>query len=206
MSPEVLAHLFEPFYTTKPPGKGTGLGLAMVHGIVTQNGGQVRVESQPGQGTCFEILLPRTSQALPPAPLLPSTSTRGTETILVIEDDPQVRGVTVRALEGAGYRVLVAAEGAEALALARGRTEPLDLLVTDVVMPGLSGGAVAAELRRRDPSLRVLFVSGYARDALAQGEVSEAAAQFLPKPFTPSTLLERVRRILDGRSAGDPAA
>ncbi|HQR29086.1 MAG TPA: ATP-binding protein, partial [Anaeromyxobacteraceae bacterium] len=142
MSPEVLDRLFEPFFTTKEVGKGTGLGLATVHGIVTQNGGRVRVESHPESGTSFEIRFPRT-RAVPAAATAPdaprkSRPARGDATVLVVEDDPRVRSVTVRALEGAGYRVLVAPDGPTALAIAA-TTGPLDLVVTDVVMPGMSG-------------------------------------------------------------------
>ena len=198
MSPEVQAHLFEPFFTTKPQGKGTGLGLATVHGIVTQSGGRIRVDTAPGRGTRIEITFPRTHRAARPD-VAPSAGARhGTETVLVVEDDPQVRSVTVRALEGAGYHVLVAGHAAEALALARTAREKLDLLVTDVVMPGPSGTVLAAELRRARPDLRVLLVSGYARDELVAGA---DGAHFLQKPFTPTALQDRVRQILDGRAA-----
>ncbi len=194
MSPEVQAHLYEPFFTTKPQGKGTGLGLATVHGIVTQSGGRIRVDTQPGRGTRFEITFPRTHRAISPDAVPSGGAPRGSETVLVVEDDPQVRSVTVRALEGAGYRVLVAGHAAEALALARTARSKLDLLVTDVVMPGPSGTVLAAELRRARPGLRVLLVSGYARDGLGAGA---DGAHFLQKPFTPAVLQARVREILD---------
>ena len=194
MSAEVQAHLFEPFFTTKPLGKGTGLGLATVHGIVTQGGGRIRVETQPGRGTRFEITFPRTRRAARDEVPAGEGARRGTETVLVVEDDPQVRSVTVRALEAAGYRVLVAGHAAEALALARVAPEKLDLLVTDVVMPGPSGTVLATELRRARPDLRVLLVSGYAREALVTGA---DGAHFLQKPFTPAGLQARVREILD---------
>jgi PAS domain S-box-containing protein len=196
MTPEVQAHLFEPFFTTKPQGKGTGMGLATVHGIVTQSGGQVRVESQPGRGTRFEVTLPRTHRAPRPAAAVSARPRRGSETVLVVEDDPPVRAVTVRALESAGYRVLVASRASEALERAR-EAEPLDLLVTDVVMPGASGPVLAEELRRVRPTLRVLYVTGYAREAIAAEEAAGGHAHVLPKPFTPASLLDRVRAILD---------
>jgi PAS domain S-box-containing protein len=197
MSSHVKAHLFEPFFTTKEQGRGSGLGLATVHGITAQAGGAIRVQSEPGRGTTFEILFPR-STAAPAAQAdeEPAAPPRGHDTVLVIEDDAQVRNVTVRALRDAGYRVLVAANGGEALDLA-GQDGGVDLVVTDVVMPGLSGRAVVKELQRRQPTLRALYVSGYTQDTIAQRGVLEAGVQFLPKPFTPSSLLSRVREVLD---------
>jgi len=204
MSPEAMAHLFEPFFTTKERGKGTGLGLATVHGIVEQSGGHIHVQSQPGAGTTFEICFPRSDapQAVNvPAPETPSV--RGDETILVVEDDPQVRGVTIRALEGSGYQVIPAASGEEALAIARQPGRRLDMVVTDVVMPGMTGREVVDMLRRSLPNIPALFVSGYPQDVIAQRGVLDSGVEFLPKPFTPSTLVARVRAMLDtGRSAG----
>jgi CheY-like chemotaxis protein len=204
MSPEAMEHLFEPFFTTKERGKGTGLGLATVHGIVAQSGGHIHVQSQPGRGTTFEICFPRSDApraVQAPTPTTPSV--RGHETILVVEDDPQVRGVTIRALEGSGYRVVPAASGEEALQIVRRAGERLDMVVTDVVMPGLSGREVVDELRRHQPDIPALFVSGYTQDAIAQRGVIDSGVEFLPKPFTPSSLLARVRAMLDtGRSAG----
>jgi len=199
MAPEVLAHLFEPFFTTKPEGKGTGLGLATVYGIVKQIGGCIVVDSSPGQGSVFDIFLPVVRFDAPevkvPAPR--AVSEAGGEAILVVEDDPQVRQVTVRSLEAAGYRVLVASQGEEALALAAAETGSLDLLITDVIMPGSDGPAVAEGLRHRLPDLRVLYVSGYPQDLIAQRGVVAPGVEFLQKPFTPSSLLERVREVLD---------
>jgi CheY-like chemotaxis protein len=199
-----MEHLFEPFFTTKERGKGTGLGLATVHGIVAQSGGHILVQSQPGRGTTFEICFPRSDAPRAvqvPTPTTPSV--RGHETILVVEDDPQVRGVTIRALEGSGYRVVPAASGEEALQIVRRAGERLDMVVTDVVMPGLSGREVVDELRRHQPDIPALFVSGYTQDAIAQRGVIDSGVEFLPKPFTPSSLLARVRAMLDtGRAAG----
>jgi two-component system cell cycle sensor histidine kinase/response regulator CckA len=198
MSPEAMAHLFEPFFTTKERGKGTGLGLATVHGIVAQSGGHIHVESQPGRGTTFKICLPRSdSPHASRPPSKPSASERGSETILVVEDDVQVRGVTVRALEGKGYRVIPAASGEEALAIAQKPGERFDMVVTDVVMPGMSGREVVDELRRSRPDIPALFVSGYTQDAIAQRGVLDSGLEFLAKPFTPATLLGRVRAMLD---------
>ena len=198
MSPEGMAHLFEPFFTTKESGKGTGLGLATVHGIVAQSGGHIHVQSQPGEGTTFEICFPRSEapQAMK-APAPPTPSVRGHETILVVEDDPQVRGVTIRALEDSGYRVIPAPNGEEALAIARQQGFRFDMVVTDVVMPGLTGREVVDELRRSLPNIPALFVSGYTQDAIAQRGVLDSGVEFLPKPFTPSTLVARVRAMLD---------
>ena len=198
MSPEIQERIFEPFFTTKELGKGTGLGLATVHGIVTQNGGRVLVESQPGQGTTFEIRFPRT-HATPEAAHHPTAAAaaRGTETILVVEDDSQVRAVTVRALRGAGHRVLVASDGPEALAVADRCDGTLHLVVTDVVMPGMSGKAVVESLRRQRPGLRALFVSGYPQEVIARRGVLDGGIEFLAKPFTPAVLAARVRAILD---------
>jgi two-component system cell cycle sensor histidine kinase/response regulator CckA len=200
MSPEAKAHLFEPFFTTKEHGKGTGLGLATVHGIVAQSGGHVHVDSEPGRGTTFRICLPPSDapQAVV-RPASPTASTRGNEAILLVEDDPLVRSVTLRALESSGYRVISAASGEEALAIARREGTLIDLVVTDVVMPGMTGREVVDELRRRLPRIPALFVSGYTQDAIVQRGVLDSGMAFLPKPFTPSTLVARVRALLDSR-------
>jgi two-component system, cell cycle sensor histidine kinase and response regulator CckA len=202
MSPRALAHVFEPFFTTKERGKGTGLGLAMVHGIVTQSGGRIRVSSEPGQGTTFDICFPRSLQGTvshgAPTPA-PAARSAGTETVFVVEDDAQVREVTVRSLRAAGYRVLAAGNGREAFDVAARHQDGVALLVTDVIMPELDGRAVADGLRARYPDLRVLFVSGYTDDAIARHGVLESGVELLPKPFTPTSLLRRVRAVLDGR-------
>ena len=198
MSPEVQEHLFEPFFTTKPRGKGTGLGLATVYGIVKQSGGHVHVKTGLGQGTTFEICLPRSSElAVTAGPSQREESTGGTETVLVVEDDPHVREVTVRALRSSGYQVFVATNGREALAIDPAALQRTRLLITDVVMPGLNGRELADELRRRYPQLVALFVSGYTADAISERGVVEDRIEFLPKPFTATLLLARVRAVLD---------
>jgi signal transduction histidine kinase len=200
MTAEVKERLFEPFFTTKEPGKGTGLGLATVYGIVTQSGGFIRVESEVGRGSTFEICFPRTLDAPAPAGASPGEKPpRGSETILLVEDDRRVREVTARALRAGGYRVLVAGGGAEALDLAGREAGPLHLIMTDVVMPGLGGRGVADELRERHARARVLFVSGYPQDAISHHGVLDPGVEFLPKPFTTEALLARVRAVLDGR-------
>ncbi|MBK9517087.1 MAG: PAS domain S-box protein [Anaeromyxobacter sp.] len=203
LSPEARAHLFEPFFTTKPVGQGTGLGLATVYGIVEQSGGQLLVESEPGRGTAVLVYLPRgaASPADEPPPDRPAAeraTPTGAETILVVEDDAQVRSVTVRTLRKAGYRVLVAESGPAALAASREETAAIHLVVSDVVMPGQSGPEVVAALARQRPGLRVLFVSGHAEEAVARRGVFDAAVNLLPKPFAPEDLLARVRQALDG--------
>jgi CheY-like chemotaxis protein len=201
ISPEVLPRIFEPFFTTKPTGQGTGLGLATIYGIVKQSGGHIHVDSAPGRGSTFEVYFPRTLDApvdlSAPAP----TTTTGTESVLVVEDDAQVREVTVRALRAAGYDVYIAALPQAALDLPLEKVTRLRLLITDVVMPGTDGRALAHELCRRHPALRVLYVSGYTHDAIAERGVLDSGIEFLAKPFTVSSLLARVRTILDATLA-----
>ena len=198
MTPEVLAHLFEPFFTTKPEGSGTGLGLASVHGIVTQAGGHLHVRSAPGQGTSVEVCLPRRLEAAQQSrPTAAAPATGGTETVLAVEDDPLVREITARTLRSGGYRVLVAGNGAEALEVTARLEGRLHLLVTDVVMPGLDGRALADELQRRKPGVRVLYVSGYTHDVISHHGILDTGVELLPKPFSSGSLLARVRAILD---------
>ena len=177
---------------------GTGLGLATVYGIVKQSGGHITMTSEPGEGTAFQIFFPRTLEVTVvelPAP--PATTTRGTESILVVEDDPGVREVTVRSLRGAGYRVPSRQAGETRFTWMLENSEQVHLLVTDVIMPGLDGPSLAKQLVQRCPNLRVLYVSGYTQDALAERSVLASGIKFLHKPFTPSSLLTRVRAVLD---------
>ena len=198
MTPEVRSHLFEPFFTTKEKGKGTGLGLATVYGIVKQSGGHIHIASEPDRGTAFEICLPRAARpAAPAGSAAPVAARGGTEALLVVEDDPMVRNVTVRALRGVGYQVRIAASAKEALELAPAELATLRLVITDVVMPGLDGPSMARELCQRNPELRVLYVSGYSDDAISNRGVLSAGIRFLPKPFTRATLLAKVREALD---------
>jgi CheY-like chemotaxis protein len=198
MTPEVREHLFEPFFTTKAHGKGTGLGLSTVYGIVKQAGGHLHVHSRVGEGTTFEVCFPRAADAEQSDSLPPESGPRGgVETILVVEDDEALRAVTVRALRGAGYHVLAASDAQQALTLVEADGTPLDMLLTDVVMPGLDGKRLSEELVRRRGEVPTLFVSGYTADVLDGHEAGGEEIALLPKPFTPRTLLARVRRLLD---------
>ena len=200
ITPEVKAHLFEPFFTTKATGRGTGLGLATVYGIVKQSGGHIGVESDPAQGTTFDIFLPRCVAAPAPGPdVAEDRARRGVGTVLLVEDDAGVREVAARALRDGGYRVLAASGAGEAMELAARAPGPVDILVSDVVMPGVNGKVLAQELLLRRPSMRVLFVSGYADDILGRHGVLEPGVEFLAKPFTPASLVSKVGTVLDGR-------
>ncbi|MGZ8413274.1 MAG: ATP-binding protein [Gemmatirosa sp.] len=204
MDAETQARIFEPFFTTKERGKGTGLGLATVYGIVRQAGGAVRVRSAPGQGSTFTLYLPRTSVA-PEARRAESTPAivrGGTETVLLVEDEDAVRAIARETLARRGYQVLVAPDGPGAIALARRHTTPIDLLLTDVIMPGMHGRELAEALLRDRPAMRVLFMSGYTEDEVLHRGISTEALAFIAKPFTPDTLAARVRDVLD---VGDSA-
>ena len=195
MDEETVRRAFEPFFTTKGPGKGTGLGLSTVYGIVSQSGGTVEVRSEPGRGATFEVLLPLTHQApVKVEPQRPEPAS-GSERVLLVEDEPVVRELTREMLETHGYRVVCAGRPDDALALAR--SGPFDLLVTDVVMPGMNGRALARALRAERPGLRVLYTSGYSDDAALQGGSLEPLAAFLQKPYSSGELAAAVRRTLD---------
>jgi len=196
---EVREHLFEPFFTTKEQGKGTGLGLATVHGIVAQAGGHIHVESEPGRGTCFQVCLPRSTGTAAVAEPRPAPGgLTGHERVLLVEDDPTVRTIALRSLTGAGYQVLTAGDGGQALEVARRLEGPLDLLVTDVIMPGPRSSDVARELQRLQPSLKVLFMSGYTDEARGMHGVLGAGIRFIQKPFAADALCLKVREAIDG--------
>ena len=192
-------HLFEPFYTTKEVGRGTGLGLATVYGIVKQSGGTIRVRSEPGQGTTVQISLPHAEAVRQPTRSQPRTasSLRGTETVLVVEDQREVRSVTVETLKRHGYTVIDAANGVEALEAARGSRGGIHLLLTDAVMPGMSGRELASRLRTHRPGMAVLYMSGYTNSGVDFPDRVGPAAAFIQKPFAPDALLQKVREVLD---------
>ena len=204
MSEDVKAHIFEPFFTTKEIGRGTGLGLATCHGLVKQSGGDIDVISAPGEGTTFRLYFPRARDlADKGAPGLATAGelVHGKETVLVAEDEGPVRQLLVRVLGDAGYTVLAADDARSAIPLAEQHVGPIELLVTDVVMPGLSGDQLARRLRGARPEMKVLFVSGYSGDGVFRPEIGPDAAGFLAKPFSPSDLTEAVRRTLDAKKA-----
>ena len=198
MSSDVLAKVFEPFFTTKPVGKGTGLGLPVVHGIVTQSGGEVTVQTQVGVGTTFRIHLPLTEaeQCSEPEPS-PPRSLRGNETILLVEDQPDVRKLASAALRSQGYHVLSASSAQEGKRLFSQHAQQVHLLLSDLVMTGMGGGQLATELRRQSPRLKVIFISGNSEEACVQQGVLTSSDAFLAKPFKESTLVRKVRGILD---------
>jgi two-component system cell cycle sensor histidine kinase/response regulator CckA len=191
--------IFEPFFTTKEPGKGTGLGLATVYGIVKQSEGDILVYSEPGQGTTFKIYLPA-NQTQPEGPAAPKTqpvSRGGHETILLVEDEDMVRDLVRIALQAKGYTVLEAGDGGQALSLAGQQEGAIDLLVTDLVMPHMSGRELAEQLKALRRRMKVLFMSGYTDDTVIQQGLLIPEAEFISKPFSPSTLTSRVREMLD---------
>lgn len=198
-----LAHVFEPFFTTKGPGKGTGLGLSTVYGIVKQSGGHICATSTPATGTTFRILLPRVA----PAPQ--TTTPAGTplpnangETILLVEDAPAMRMVTRRILESNGYHVIEAPDGETALRLAETHRDQIDLVLTDIIMPGLSGTALAERLLQRYPTLRILYMSGYTDDQAITDNLRHDHTRFLQKPFAPESLMRLVREVVEGGDSG----
>jgi len=199
MADETKARIFEPFFTTKEKGKGTGLGLSTVYGIVKQSGGNIWVYSEPGRGTTFKVYLPQleagTEQTEKPA--VESATPTGSETILLVEDEDVVRGLARKVLEHAGYNVLDASGGEEAFRLCQKHTEPIHLLLTDVVMPEMSGREIAERLKTLRPTTRVLFMSGYTDEAIVHHGVLDSNVEFIQKPFTPTRLARRVREVLD---------
>jgi CheY-like chemotaxis protein len=203
MSPETVAHIFEPFYTTKESGRGTGLGLSTVYGIVKQSGGYIWVYSELGRGSSFKVYLPRVEQAPEALPAIKPASGKqtGSETILLVEDQPQVRELARMALSEKGYTVLVASGPEDAENVCSKQGTEIHLLLTDLILPGISGRELAKRLTARHAKMRVLYMSGYTFNIMAQGAseggMLEDGMTFLQKPFTPSGLTEKVREVLD---------
>lgn len=200
MDQETLSHIFEPFFTTKEVGQGTGLGLSTIYGIVKQNGGFVDVHSEPGKGTTFQVhrprcLKPAEEKAVPrPAEHRP----RGTETILLVDDENCICTTLSILLEMQGYTLLTAETPADALLQAKQCSSPIDLLITDVIMPGMNGPDLASKLTEDFPRMKCLFVSGYTADVIIQHGIGGQCAQFLPKPFSSDVIIRKVREVLDG--------
>jgi two-component system cell cycle sensor histidine kinase/response regulator CckA len=201
MDRETMARMFEPFFTTKDPGKGTGLGLSTVYGIVQQLSGSIRARSEPGTGTQFEIDLPeRDRSGLADRPdSIAAPVSGGSETVLLVEDEYQVRKLVHEVLQSRGYRVLAAKDALEAIPLEENYPGRIDLLITDVVMPGMSGRELAQHLGATRPETKVLFISGYTDDAILRHGVTAPGTAFLQKPFALEDLLQRARTLLDAR-------
>jgi CheY-like chemotaxis protein len=197
------SRIFEPFFTTKEYGKGTGLGLSTAHGIITQSGGYITVRSDAGTGATFTVYLPlvQSAPAVNVATAPVSSVTRGAETILLVEDDDAVRTTATRILERAGYTIYAAADGGEALAIHDRIGHGIDLLLTDMIMPEMSGGELTARIREREPNVAVLVMSGYTEQTSLRQRLVDSGSAFIQKPFTPESLTRKVREALNATAA-----
>jgi len=198
MPQEVIANIFEPFFTTKEEGRGTGLGLATVYGIVDQAGGAIEVESEVGRGTTFRVYLPHTSKSEPGPQESPVVQVYAAayETVLLVEDEPRVAGLVASALKKTGYIVLQASDATQALEIVRTHAAPIDLLLTDVVMPGMNGRQLADQVKLTRAETRVLYMSGYSDDAMLRHGIQTASVHFIQKPFSMEALGAKVRETL----------
>jgi CheY-like chemotaxis protein len=201
MTPEVRDRVFEPFFTTKEKGKGTGLGLSTVYGIVKQSEGNIWIYSEPGHGTTFKIYLPQVEELLEEVKekVVGEELPCGSETVLVVEDEEEVRKVAVRILRGQGYKVLEASNGADTLMICKEQKEPIHLILTDVVMPQMSGRQLVEQLRQVYQNLKVLYMSGYTDNTIVHHGVLEEGINYIQKPFTVGALAGKVREVLDNK-------
>jgi CheY-like chemotaxis protein len=202
MTPEVRDRIFEPFFTTKEVGKGTGLGLSMAYGIVKQSRGDIWVYSEPGHGTTFKVFLPRVDEfdefgEVGNEEKIQEEIPRGTETILVVEDEESLRKLTVRVLQDQGYRVLDAAQGDDALLLLKQHPGPIHVVVTDMIMPGMSGPELFKRIKSLQAEIKVLYMSGYAANAVFNHDLLKEGRSYIQKPFTSDALLRKVREVLN---------
>jgi CheY-like chemotaxis protein len=199
MDEETVSRIFDPFFTTKEIGKGTGLGLATTYGIIKQNNGFIWAYSEPGKGTTFKIYLPKAQRDKRAERKKKNDSAvlAGGETILVVEDDEELRRLCRKTFQKHGYRILEATNGEEALSIGKKHTEPIQLMLTDVVMPKMSGRQLAELIQQLRPDMKVLYMSGYAEDSIAHHGMLESGLAFLEKPFSPDGLLRKVREVLD---------
>src|ERR1035441_4551653 len=204
MTAAVLRNLFEPFFTTKERGKGTGLGLAMVYGILRQSNGWIDVQSDVGRGSTFHIYLPRIDSAAAVDEVKPAVTDplRGKETVLIVEDQQAVRGLARKMLQERGYHVLEASDGREARSIVRRHSGEIDLLLTDVVMPGMDGRTLSEQLRELRPNLKVILMSGHSEDVITERGVLASGLMYIQKPFTPDGLAVKVREALGDGAIG----
>jgi CheY-like chemotaxis protein len=201
MTPEVMGKIFEPFFTTKEKGQGTGLGLSTVYGIVKQSGGNINVYSEPGKGTAFKLYFPRVEA---PAEAVVKKETKaqlpkGTETILVVEDNEALRELTSRILQNLGYEVVSAANGEEAFLVYQTKKKKVDLVLTDIILPKMSGAELATLFKDFCPQAKTIFMSGYTEYSVLQNDILKQGIPFLSKPFEPMILAQKVREVLDGK-------
>jgi CheY-like chemotaxis protein len=206
MDPQTIANIFEPFFTTKEKGKGTGLGLATVYGIVRQSGGYILVSSAPGNGATFHLYFPRIEESASEPTALPASPSDacGQETVLLVEDSEVVRELVREILERKGYVVLEASRGTDAILVCTGHEGAIHLILTDVVMPGMSGSELCARLTPLYPGVKVLYMSGYTDDAIVHRGILDPGTAYIQKPFSPDALARKVREVLDtGRGGVD---